>query len=113
MRPTGVDLAATPGELLDAARALLAADHAVAEGVWPRSAALLARQALEAAVADLWQQRGIDMGTVSTHAQLLCLGEYLGDQALGADARFAWWALSRACHHHPFELAATASELHS
>jgi hypothetical protein len=22
-----------------------------------------------------------------------------------------WWALSRACHHHPYELAATAPEL--
>jgi hypothetical protein len=50
--------------------------------------------------------RGVGPGAV-----LLCLGEYLGDPSVAADARFAWWALSRACHHHPYELAPTVAEI--
>jgi hypothetical protein len=30
---------------------------------------------------------------------------------VAADARFAWWALTRACHHHPYELAPTGVEI--
>jgi hypothetical protein len=36
---------------------------------------------------------------------------YLGDADLAARAGHAWSALSRACHHHPYELAPTAAEL--
>ena len=44
-------------------------------------------------------------------AQLICLRTYLGDAELAARAGHAWSALSRACHHHPYELAPTAWEL--
>jgi hypothetical protein len=47
--------------------------------------------------------RGVD--------QLACLEHYLRDAELVRGVRTAWAALSRACHHHPYELAPTAPEL--
>ncbi len=43
-------------------------------------------------------------------AQLLCLRE-LADEETAERASHAWWALSRASHHHPYELSPTAGEL--
>ena len=43
--------------------------------------------------------------------QLICLREYLDDDDLAGRVHHAWNALSRACHHHPYELAPTAGEL--
>ena len=40
--------------------------------------------------------------------QLICLRSYLEDAPLAARAGHAWSALSRACHHHPYELGPTA-----
>lgn len=105
---------ATAADLLVVARHLLTktgADGDVAAGVWPRGAAVLARQALELSLGSLWRQRGLDMAATSARAQLLCLDEYLADPQVAADARFAWWALSRACHHHPYELAPAVTEI--
>jgi hypothetical protein len=105
---------ATSADLLAVARRLLARTGSggdLAAGVWPRSAAVLARQALEQSLTSLWRQKGLDLARASTHAQLLCLEEYQGDSSVAADARFAWWALSRACHHHPYELAPTVAEI--
>jgi hypothetical protein len=99
-----------PGPLLDTARGLLRRDPATA-GLWPRVSALLARQALEAAVRGLWDRRRLDLQGVSMAAQLICLRTYLGDADLAARAGHAWSALSRACHHHAYELAPTAGEL--
>lgn len=80
-------------------------------GLWPRASALLARQALEAAVHRLWEHRRLDLQDCSMRVQLICLRTYLGDADLAARAGHAWSALSRACHHHPYELAPTAAEL--
>jgi hypothetical protein len=91
-------------------RALERADPETA-GLWPRAAALLARNALEMAVARLWERRGLDLRGCSMRVQLICLRMYLGDADLAARAGHAWSALSRACHHHPYELAPTAAEL--
>jgi hypothetical protein len=44
----------TPDDLLAAATSLLQRPDTHITGIWPRAAALLARQALEAAMADLW-----------------------------------------------------------
>ena len=49
----------TPHELLDAARDLMQRPDAPFDGIWPRAAALLARQALEAAMAERAQRAGI------------------------------------------------------
>jgi hypothetical protein len=45
--------------------------------------------------------------------QLIFLRTYLSDADLAARAGHAWSALSRACHHHAYELAPTAVELQS
>lgn len=104
-------LLASPSELVDMADGVMQ-DHASAwGGSWARAVALLTRQALEGALDDLWIMRGVNMSMVSTRAQLICLPAYLQHDTLAADVRFAWGALSRACHHHPYELAPTAEEL--
>jgi hypothetical protein len=40
----------------------------------------------------------------------MCLRELVDEEA-AKQASHAWWALSRACHHHPYELSPTAGEL--
>lgn len=80
-------------------------------GLWPRAAALLGRQALEMAVDDFWAARRIPLESCPTRQQLICLREYLDDGDLAGRVHHAWNALSRACHHHPYELAPTVGEL--
>ena len=46
----------------------------------------------------------------SMRAQLLCLDGYL-PSAVASNAYQTWTALSRASHHHPYELAPTLEEL--
>jgi len=43
--------------------------------------------------------------------QLVCVERFVRDRDLVLGLRTAWAALSRACHHHPYELAPTAHEL--
>ena len=79
-------------------------------GLWPRAAALLARQALEAALDEFWHSKKLTFEAKSgRRQQLICLREYLGAEAGGV--HHAWQALSRACHHHPYELVPTAGEI--
>lgn len=98
-------------ERLRLARVMLGRADPTTAGLWPRASALLARQALEAAVHRLWEHRRLDLQDCSMRVQLICLRTYLGDADLAARAGHAWSALSRACHHHPYELAPTAAEL--
>jgi hypothetical protein len=102
----------TPGELLASARDLIARPDVVTAGVWPRTAAMLARQALEAAVDARWAAQAGTAGMVSAtmRSQLICLPEYL-DEAIARQVAYAYAALSCACHYHPYELAPTAAEL--
>ena len=97
--------------LLGVARELLDREDAAFVGTWPRAVAFVTRQALEDAVDEVWRRRGIALTAADARAQLLCLESYLGDADLAASCRYAWHALSRACHHHPYELAPTATEL--
>jgi hypothetical protein len=97
--------------LLGSAHALVATPGAETAGLWPRAAALLARQALEAALADHWRRRAPGVERASMRAQLACLPDYLADRRLAADVSFTWSALSEACHHHAYEIGPTASEL--
>jgi hypothetical protein len=102
-----------PGELLDmAGRLLRRADPATA-GLWPRASSILALRALEATLVRLWERRALDLRGCSTPTQLICLRSYLQDAKLAARAGHAWSALSRACHHHAYELAPTSTELQS
>jgi len=102
----------TPDELLDAARDLMQRPGASLDGIWPRAAALLVRQALEAAMAELWaahrQTAGLSAATM--RSQELCLHPYL-DPATASRITYLLPALSRVCHYHPYELAPTAAEL--
>jgi hypothetical protein len=100
-----------PIELLAAARMILRREDLDTAGLWPRAAALLARQALEDAVEGMWTGATAGMERCNKTQQLLCLTDYLGDPALGREAYVTWCALSEACHHHPYELAPTVGEL--
>jgi hypothetical protein len=59
----------------------------------------------------LWRRRAPLVVQCSMASQLLVLPSYLRDQEAARDAAYAWSALSRACHHHAYELPPTASEL--
>ena len=98
-------------DLLAHARELLQRGSASTAGLWPRASALLARQALEAALDDFWRDKAIDLARCSARAQLICLRTYHPDKATARHAYQVWGALSRACHHHSYELAPTAAEL--
>jgi hypothetical protein len=80
-------------------------------GVWPRAAAVLARQALERGLTEVLsaQVQGIQRAPV--RSQLLCLRVLLDDTPTADEVNVAWWALSRACHHLSYELPPTAAEL--
>ena len=97
-------------ELLDAAQALSRRASAETRGLWPRASALLARQALEVALKTWWSARAPGAEQASMRAQLLCLERDLPAD-VARDAHQAWTALSRACHHHAYELPPTAEEL--
>ncbi len=59
----------------------------------------------------LWSARAPIVARCSMSAQLLILPGYLRDDDAAREAAYAWSALSRACHHHVYELAPTAPEL--
>ena len=100
-----------PRVVLSLARGMLGRMDPETAGLWPRASALLACRALEATLNRLWERRTLDLQGCSMRVQLICLRTYLGDAELAARAGHAWSALSRACHHHPYELAPTAAEL--
>lgn len=102
----------TPTNLLETARELIARADVSTAGVWPRTAAFLARQALEDAVDARWAGNPITapMCRASMWSRLSCLPAYL-DKQTARQVAFAYAALSGACHYHPYELAPTAAEL--
>jgi len=102
-----------PGELLGEARRFLEEASPGTISVWPRATALLARQALEGAMRRFWQARAFDVQWLPMRAQLQCLGAYVPSEELARDIAFAWRALTRATHHHPYELDPTKEELGS
>jgi hypothetical protein len=104
-------MSATPGTLLDTARDLLSRASPETAGLWPRAAALLARQALEMALRDYWGEARADMSRLPYRQQLICLQRLLTPREVAAETGHAWAALSRSCHHHPYELAPGAQEL--
>jgi hypothetical protein len=101
-----------PQELLTAAMRLMRRNDAGTAGIWPRAAALLARQALELAMAEMWaaKPQATGLSRCSMRSQILCLAAYL-DPDTATRAAYLSAALSHACHYHPYELAPTAAEL--
>jgi len=100
-----------PQEILAAARQLLDRPDSGTSGVWSRAAALLGRQAFELGLDDHWRSRGVPLASLATRPQLICVASYLPNRDIAARATHAWSALSRACHHHPYELAPNPGEL--
>jgi cytochrome c5 len=98
-------------ELLTAVDGLLGRPSKDTVGLWPRAATLLTRQALEVALKTFWSAKARGVEECTARAQLLCLGRYLGDEALAQRAHHVWSALSRSCHHHPYDLAPTREEI--
>ena len=99
----------TPGELLVAADRLL--EPGEAEGLWARSAALLIRQALESAMANVLRDRAPGSQAAKFATQLVVLPELLDDPDLGRRAAWAWQRLTVACHADDMRLPPTAGEL--
>jgi hypothetical protein len=95
----------TPAELLASARELIVRPDVSTAGVWPRAAAILARQALEAAVAAHWaaDDETAGMSRAKMRSQLICLPAYL-DETVARQVAYAYAALSSACHFHSYEL---------
>ena len=98
-------------ELLAAARSLVDRPAGDTRGLWPRAAVFLARQSLEVALKTYWSAKAAGVEESSMRAQLLCLGTWVSNEPLARRAHQAWSALSRASHHHPYELTPTRDEL--
>jgi len=86
---------------------LLDRNDAATQGLWPRAAAVLGRQALEAKILSLI---GDEFGACSMRAQLLVLEEKVG-RARAGELAFVYGALSEACHYHPYQADPVMSEL--
>jgi hypothetical protein len=97
-------------EPLELARVVTRRDGPTLIGVWPRAAALLARQALEDATTRVLAVRAPGAERCANRPRLLCLREYVPDE-LAERTAFLWATLSRACHHHPYELSPTSDEI--
>lgn len=69
----------TPARMLAAAKEIITRPDSGTAGVWPRTAALLARQALEEAVDAHWavEAETGPLCQATTRSQLICLPEYL------------------------------------
>ena len=96
--------------LLAQARDLMARPDAATVGRWPRATALLARQALETRIDEVYAEREPSLVGVSARAKLLCLPRYV-DADVAHEASYVWSALSNACHEHAYELPPTTEEL--
>src|SRR4051812_46090467 len=103
--------AANATVLADASRSVLENPGQLPKATWPRTSALLARQAIESAVADYLAARAPGLETCSRATQFTCLPWYANNRATARLAFQTWAALSEACHHHAYDLAPTASEL--
>ena len=77
---------------------------------WPRCAAWLIRLALEHALNGVWANRYPGLVEANKRTQLLALA-VVADEAVHQQTAQLWSRLSRAGHHHHYELAPTAAEL--
>lgn len=82
-------------------------DHAA----WARSAILLARQAVEDAVSDIFAATVPAMTDRSFRSQFVALPFYVTDDDLGRRAHQLWSELSAACHPYAYDLAPSLPEV--
>ena len=60
---------------------------------------------------DAWAQRSLPMLESTARGQFLALRLYLADDGLAAEGHATWSLLSRACHHHPYDLQPSRDEV--
>ena len=96
--------------LLATAVSVLDGELRIGAGLRSRAAALLARQALERALAEFWERRAPGVERCRARTQIQCLAAWLDPEPVAAAAT-AWNRLSEACHHHPYDVAPTPAEL--
>ena len=99
------------GELFAMCRVLLDGNDWGTAFWWGRAAAVLARQAVELSLDEFWAQRSLPMLESTARGQFLALRLYLADDGLAADGHATWSLLSRACHHHPYDLQPSRDEV--
>ena len=96
--------------LLAQADAALSGATGLPKGTRARVAAWYARGALEDVTIELLAGRlTSDLRALTMASRLACLRVLRPD--LSDAAGHAWWALSRVCHQHAFELTPTAAEM--
>jgi hypothetical protein len=101
-------------ELLDYADEVLDGAYGLG-GRAPRTAALLARRAFEEWLDELsapWAAEVQSDRPPTTSSKLVALGALRGAE-LGERAKRVWHGLSRAVHHHAYELQPSAAEVRS
>jgi len=101
----------TAKELLDTARQLIDVPREVTGGLWGRTAAVLARQAIEMRMAEILGAYAPGIRKATFTAQLLVLGQVMEDRELARQVGFVWSALSAASHYQGYELAPGEREL--
>lgn len=100
----------TVAERLEAVDRLLDGEVTAAGGVWSRATAWILRLALEQAVDDLWHRVAPELARCPMRAQLLALRVY-ASPGTAAEVAALWSALSRAAHHHDYDLAPAVADL--
>lgn len=93
----------TPAELLRAAEKLLTEPWPSMQQCWQRSCAGLTRGAVEIALDGYWQRVAPSLSGRPMRHQLIALRCY-ADRAVANEASAVWNGLSRAMHHHAYEL---------
>lgn len=97
--------------LLDTCRFLLTHDDWMLSHWGARGAAHLARQAIEEILEHYWDMQAPAVAGTSMRAMFLALHAFVDDAGGIADGYATWCRLSRACHHHPYDLAPTSAEV--
>jgi hypothetical protein len=82
-----------------------------AGGWWRRACACLIRLALERGIDEYWQRTSPPVAACASQRAKLLMLRRLRTRAVAQRVALAWAALSRATHHHCYELAPTAGEL--
>ncbi len=102
---------AVPQELIAAAWRLIDLPEAATAGLWPRAAAILARQALEHTLHTFLAAHAPGAQAAPFTTQLILLRALHPNPTLAARAAYTWSALSAATHHQGYELNPTAPTL--
>ncbi|MFG1791539.1 hypothetical protein [Nocardia sp. NPDC049149] len=97
-------------ERLDTVDRLLSGSVTDAGGLWSRATAWILRIALEQSVDELWLRTAPALARCPMRAQLIALRTFAGVEA-AAQVAALWAALSRAAHHHDYELAPSVTDL--